>query len=283
MNNSSLVDLVAARVGYLDSTSRSQQVLDAMRKVDRRNFIPDTDDAIEIVSAGALRQLNQSLKVLSAPTEDGIKEIIISALGVSVSANNFKVSRKDLAYNDIPLEIGYDQTCSQPSMVAFMAEVLELKPGMKVLEIGTGCGYHAAVTAELLGRNGKVYSVERFAKLVSLAEGNLRTHFGSQYQERIQIIHADGSIGLPDQAPFDAIYFTAGVTLSAFEPGILAQQLKLPGGVLLYPEQNGLMVKEIYGRHGNIIDIQFYHGVRFVPLIGQNATREIKLPHSLAQ
>ncbi len=239
-----------SQTDYVGSTSRSQQVLEALRRVDRKNFIPDEEETLTAISA---------------------------------SAQALKVSRKDLAYNDEALSIGYGQTCSQPSMVAFMADALDLKPGMKILEIGTGCGYHAAVTAELIGTTGKVYSLEYLPELADLAEENLKKHFGLRYQKMVTVIKGDGSTGLPEQAPFDAIYLTAGVKLEHFEPGILAQQLKLPGGILLYPEEDGLMVKEIYGQYGNIKDIQFYRRVFFVPLRGENAESDIELPAIRAQ
>lgn len=287
MNNDSLVDQIASQEHYLVSTLRSQRVLDAMRRVDRRNFIPNAEEDLIVISEEAGGELGQSLEVIirdgRPPALEDIRRIVLGACKVNASTRRLKVSRKDLAYNDVVLDIGYDQTCSQPSMVAFMADVLELQPGMKVLEIGTGCGYHAAVTAELLGERGRVYSIECLPELVSLARKNLKSHFGKYYKKRVNVVRGDGSIGLPLQTPFDAIYLTAGVKLGHFEPGLLARQLKLPGGVLLYPEENGLMIREKYGRFGQIEEIQFYHGVQFVPLKGSNAESEIKLPTLHAQ
>lgn len=281
MNNDSLVNLVAARPEYLDSTPRSQQVLEAMRKVDRKNFIPDEEETLTIISAEAHQQLKQSLGIFNngktAVWED-VRKIVQGACAVNASAWPLKVSRRDLAYQDEVIPIGYDQTCSQPSMVAFMADALKLQPGMKVLEIGTGCGYHAAVTAELVGKKGKVYSLEYISELAELAHNNLKRHFGAGYQQRVFIIEGDGSAGLPEKAPFDAIYLTAGVRLNQFEPGILAAQLKLPGGTLLYPERDGLMMKEVYGPFGNIQDIKFYSEVCFVPLKEGNTTPKKELP-----
>ena len=276
MNNDSLVDQIASREHYLVSTPRTRRVLDAMRRVDRAKFIPDDDISITVVDEQSQRQLAQSLESVMGgderPTMANIHQIILGTCEVMASSRTLNVSRRALAYNDEVILIGYDQTCSQPSMVAFMADTLELQPGMKVLEIGTGCGYHAAVTAELVGDQGKVYSVEFLPELASLARRNLKNYFGPGYKKRVKVIRGDGSVGLPHKAPFDAIYFTAGVKLENFEPGLLAQQLKLPGGVLLYPEENGIMVREKYGRFGYIEEIQYYHGVGFVPLKGKNAT-----------
>ncbi len=287
MNNDSLVDKIASRENYLVSTPRSQRVLDAMRRVDRARFIPDENQAMTIVDEEVQRTLARNLELVMVggekPTLANIRSIVFGACELVSSARTLNVSRRALAYNDEVIPIGYDQTCSQPSMVAFMADALELQPGMNVLEIGTGCGYHAAVTAEIVGEQGKVYSVEFLPKLVSLARENLKNNFGSEYHQRVEVISGDGSTGLPDQAPFDAIYLTAGVKLGHFEPGLLARQLKLPGGLLLYPEEDGLMIRERYGRFGQIEEIQFYHGVQFVPLQGENVERVAELPTLRAQ
>ncbi len=280
--NDSLIDIVASKGYYLDSSRRSRQVLEAIRRVDRRNFIPEGEEAVlTTISAEAYQQLNQGLECITsgkpASMED-VRKIVLGACQANASAITLKISERDLAYNDEVLSIGYGQTCSQPSMVAFMADVLELKPGMKVLEIGTGCGYHAAITSELVGKEGKVYSLELVPELAELAHYNLEKQFGPDYQSRVTIINADGSTGLPERAPFDAIYLTAGVQLSQFESGILAAQLRLPGGVLLYPEEEGMMVREKYGRFGNIEDITFYSEVVFVPLKGKNAEGKAEVP-----
>lgn len=275
LTNDSLVDIVASKGYYLDSSRRSRQVLEAMRKVDRRNFIPGGEEAVfTTISAEAYQQLNQSLECITSSkpaSMENVRKIVLGACQVNASTSTLKVLQKDLAYNDEVLSIGYGQTCSQPSMVAFMTDVLELKPGMKVLEIGTGCGYHAAITSELVGKEGKVYSLELLPELAELAHFNLENQFGSDYQSRVTIINTDGSAGLPEKAPFDVIYLTAGVQLSQFEPGLLAAQLKLPGGMLLYPEEDGLLIKEVYGKYGNIRDLQLYQPVCFVPLKGKNA------------
>lgn len=273
LNNDSLVELVANTEYYLDSSRRSPQVLEAMRRVDRKNFIPDGEETLVVVDRQPQQELRKSLAAITEdkPTLENIRRIVLGACKLQASVRNFRISPRDLAYNDEVLSIGYGQTCSQPSMVAFMADMLELKPEMKVLEIGTGCGYHAAITSELVGREGKIYSMELLPELAELAEHNLERHFGPEYRSRITIINADGSAGLPERAPFDLIYLTAGVDLSQFEPGILAEQLKLPGGLLLYPEVDGLMIKEKYGPHGNISERQCYEPVCFVPLKGKNA------------
>ena len=282
MDNDFLVRAVASTYNYLGSGFRTERVLDAMRRVDRATFIPDKARVLTIVDEQVRLRLARGVGLVMKenvqPTIEDIQHIVMDAGEIVASARTVTVSQRALAYNDEAIPIGYHQTCSQPSMVAFMADALELKPGMAVLEIGTGCGYHAAVTAELLGEENRFYSVECLPELISVAEQNLHNHFGAGYRKRVKVIHADGSVGLPERAPFDAIYLTAGVRLDCFEPGVLAQQLKLPGGVLLYPEESGLMVKEVYGRFGNIQDIKLYQEVSFVPLKGENAESEYEIP-----
>lgn len=91
-------------------------------------------------------------------------------------------------------------------MVAMICEVLDLKKGMKVLEIGAGCGYNAAVVAEIVGKEGHVYSIERIKSLYNMAKNNLK-RLG--YDDRVTVIFGDGTLGYPDAAPYDRIYVTA--------------------------------------------------------------------------
>ncbi len=110
----------------------------------------------------------------------------------------------DDAYGDHPLQIGWGQTISAPHMVAIMVEELKANKGHKVLEIGTGSGYHAAVVANLVGAKGHVCSIEVVPELASIARENLeRSGTGN-----VTVIEGDGSVGLPDKAPFDRIYYT---------------------------------------------------------------------------
>ncbi|MDQ6976200.1 MAG: protein-L-isoaspartate(D-aspartate) O-methyltransferase [Mariprofundaceae bacterium] len=128
------------------------------------------------------------------------------------------------AYQDSALPIGEGQTISQPYMVARMCELLNLRGNERVLEIGTGCGYHTAILAQLCAR---VYSIERIQSLYSLAKGHLRA-IG---QGNVLLKCADGLDGWTGFAPFDAIVVTAGGALSS----TWLRQLQ-SGGVLLMPE-----------------------------------------------
>ena len=108
------------------------------------------------------------------------------------------------AYIDSPLSIGSGQTISAPHMNAMMCEYLEIKEKMKILEIGTGSGYHAALLSILVGKEGHVFSIERHKKLTETANRVIN----SLNYENITLITQDGTIGLPKQAPFDRILVT---------------------------------------------------------------------------
>lgn len=167
----------------------------------------------------------------------------------------------ELAYEDAPLPIAEEQTISQPYVVALMAEALELEPEDRVLEIGAGSGYAAAV----LGRAaGEVWAVERHESLAREARERLeRLGFSN-----VHVVHGDGTLGWPDHAPYDAVVVAAG---GPEIPQALLDQLA-PGGRLVIPigpdprtqdlirvrrTQAGQLVREDLG------------AVRFVPLIGE--------------
>ena len=138
-------------------------------------------------------------------------------------------NRRESAYADRPLPIGDGQTISAPHMVAIIAELLELDPGERVLEIGTGCGYHAAVTAELVGAEN-VYSVEYSEDLARKARRQLAA-LGYDVNVRV----GDGREGWPEGAPYDAAYFTCAPTEF---PEPVVDQVR-PGGRLLAPIGTG--------------------------------------------
>ena len=167
----------------------------------------------------------------------------------------------EMAYDDRPLPIGNRQTISQPYMVALMAEALALKGGEKVLEIGTGSGYAAAVVAEIASA---VYTIERLAPLAETATDTLK----SLGYDNVHVRCADGTLGWPEAAPFDAIVVTAGAPTV---PETLKQQLKT-GGRLVIPVESdfGLQTLLCVTRCGqDEFDTEDLGGVRFVPLIGE--------------
>lgn len=168
-------------------------------------------------------------------------------------------------YEDEPIKIGNNQTCSQPSMVAAMATFMDLRPGLRVLEIGTGSGYSAAVTAELISPGGHLFSMEIVTELHEFAVKNLQSPKYLQYH--CDLLEGDGSEGLPEHAPYDRIYFTAGVG-KYFDEQPLLKQLEI-GGIFLYPEAFGslFLLKKTPGG----IKRSDMRGVGFVYLRGKNS------------
>ena len=170
---------------------------------------------------------------------------------------------KNRAYIDSPQEIGAGQTISAPHMVAIMAERLELDDGQKVLEIGGGSGYHAAVVAEIIGPTGRVYTVERIESLARRARANLN-QIG--LDKRVKVVVGDGSRGLPEHAPYDRIFVACA---APDVPAPLVQQLK-DGGKLLIPVGARYMQTLLFiEKRGNNIIRKDYGGCVFVPLVGE--------------
>lgn len=170
------------------------------------------------------------------------------------------------AYDDMALSIGEGQTISQPYMVAVMTELLELKGNEKVLEIGSGSGYQAAILAEL---SKEVYTVERIAVLAEKAKNKLN----SMGYTNIHIRVSNGTLGWPEQAPFDRIILTAG-TPKVPEP--LINQLS-DEGILIAPvgdrfSQQLLKIKKSKGKFSE----QYHTPCVFVPLIGKYGWQEDK-------
>ena len=169
------------------------------------------------------------------------------------------------AYEDSPLPIGFGQTISQPHVVAFMIVALELSGGEKVLEIGTGSGYAAAVVAQIAG---KVYTIERIREL---ADGARAALAGLGY-DNVEVRHGDGTNGWPEEAPFDAVTVAAG----AHEvPEALKQQLRT-GGRLVIPVGRTAHLQQlvrITRLSADRFDQEGLVPVRFVPLIGDSELR----------
>ncbi len=164
------------------------------------------------------------------------------------------------AYDDLCLPIGEQQTISMPSVVATMTAALSLKGHEKVLEIGTGCGYQTAVLSKLCRR---VYTIERHAPLSRVAVSRLHDLGVTNFTPMV----GDGTLGWPEQAPFDAILVTAA---GPHVPAALVDQMK-PGGVMVIPvgpqETQQKLVKVTKDAHGAVQE-QILGPVVFVPLIG---------------
>jgi len=187
---------------------KSKKVIDAMTKVDRKNFVP--------------------------------KEYITDA------------------YSDYPIPIGFKQTISAPSIVGIMTEALDIQESDKILEIGCGSGYQAAILAEI-SKNGKIYTVERIPELAELAKEKLKDY------KNIEIINRDGYYGYENEAPYDKIIVTAAPVEI---PTPLLKQLKT-GGKMIIPVgsayiQNLILVEKISQTK---IKKNILCGCMFVPLI----------------
>jgi protein-L-isoaspartate(D-aspartate) O-methyltransferase len=191
--------------------------------------------------------------------ENGIRDEAVLAAMASVPRHIFvEEALASRAYEDTALPIGFEQTISQPFVVARMIEAMRAeKPLVNVLEIGTGCGYQAAVLARLAR---DVYSVERIATLLEKARGNLRPLRLSN----LRLVHADGSLGLPEAAPFDAIIVAAA---SAGVPRALLQQLA-PGGRIIAPVGSRDQALCLIERTATGLTEKWLDAVRFVPLRG---------------
>jgi len=179
-------------------------------------------------------------------------------------------SNRQYAYVDQPLPIGEGQTISAPHMVAMICELLELEEGMKVLEIGAGFGYNAAVLAQIIGEKGHLYTIERISSLAKIAKDNLkRTGLG----DNVTIIVGDGTKGYKEEAPYDRIYGTASAP-SLPEP--LKEQLKV-GGIMLIPVGEQQFFQDLVYIKRKLED-QFERksmgGVAFVPMIGEHGWPE---------
>ncbi len=166
------------------------------------------------------------------------------------------------SYSDAPLPLGHGQTISQPYIVALMLEALSLQPDDKVLEIGSGSGYQTALLAELAG---EVFAVERLDALYRKGEGNLR----SLGYEDIKLKLSDGTLGWPEEAPFDAMIVAAG---GPQVPPPLIEQLA-PGGRLVLPvgpdgdrQELVLLTKNQNGQ----VSRRALAGCRFVALVGRH-------------
>jgi protein-L-isoaspartate(D-aspartate) O-methyltransferase len=200
------------------------------------------------------RMIEQDLK------PRGIRDGRVLAAMAAVPRHAFvPVSDWDEAYADHPLRIGCEQTISQPYIVAYMTGLLGAGPGMRLLEIGTGSGYQAAVLA---ATGAEVFTVERHAPLQARARSALRE---AGYADRIAFRVGDGTLGWEEEAPFDGILVTAAAP-SVPEP--LKAQLA-PGGRLVLPVGRTNQRIETIVRAGDAFRTEPGIAVMFVPLIGE--------------
>lgn len=164
------------------------------------------------------------------------------------------------AYQDRPLPIGYGQTISQPYIVAYMTQIIEPSPGQRILEIGTGSGYQAAVLAEIADT---VYSIEIIPELTARAKKVLSVHY-----DNVKVKTADGYYGWEEKAPFDAIVVTAA---AEHIPPPLIEQLK-DGGRMIIPVGSPFQVQQLMlvEKKNGAISTRSLMPVRFVPFIREH-------------
>jgi protein-L-isoaspartate(D-aspartate) O-methyltransferase len=168
---------------------------------------------------------------------------------------------RNYAYVDTPLDIGQGQTISAPHMVAIMCESLDIKEGQKILEIGAGSGYHAAIVAQLVGETGRVYTIERFESLAKKAKENLE----QTNSKNVVVEIGDGSCGLPSYKPYDRIYVTCAAPCM---PQPLVEQLNDPGK-LLVPVGDMYCELTLLEKEKGTTMLHHLGGCVFVPLVGK--------------
>jgi len=222
-----------------------------------KNNIEDSNIDTEIDKYSQLRKnmVSQQLKI-----RDINNEKVLNVMG-KIERHKFVPDLlKNNAYDDNPLPIGYGQTISQPYIVALMTQSLQVNENDKVLEIGTGSGYQAAVLSGLVD---KVYTIEIINELAKSAE----TRLNNLGYDNVKVKNADGYFGWEEFAPFDAIIVTAAAN---HIPPSLLEQLK-DGGKLIIPLGSTLTFQTltIVTKKRDDLETEFITGVRFVPLTGK--------------
>ena len=201
----------------------------------------------------------RKMRFLYALRSRGVTDARVLTAMEQVDRGNFvRGLFAERAYEDMPLPISCGQTISQPSVVGLMTQALNVQPRDTVLEVGTGSGYQAAILAHLTRR---VYTVDRHRRLVAEAQALFR----DLGLVNIVAMVADGSYGLPDQAPFDRIIVTAA---AEDPPGPLLAQLKI-GGIMVVPVGQSDTVQHLIKvtRNERGYDYEELRPVRFVPLV----------------
>lgn len=223
----------------------------------KNNIEKSNDAAGEISKYNELRKNMVEHQLRSRDIND---EKVLNVMGKVERHKFVPESLKNNAYDDNPLPIGYGQTISQPYIVALMTRSLDVDKNDKVLEIGTGSGYQAAVLSELVD---EVYTIEIIKELSFTAE----ERFKNLGYKNIKVKNADGYFGWEEFAPYDAIIVTAA---SNHIPPPLPEQLK-DGGKLIIPLGSTLNFQTLtlVTKKGNNLETEFITGVRFVPLTGK--------------
>ena len=226
--------------------------------------IPAACSPVAVDEAFALARQRMVAEQLSSSGRGITNVQVLAAMGKVLRHELVPDRFRSQAYQDRPLPIGYGQTISQPYIVAFMTEQLEPKPNDRVLEIGTGSGYQAAVLAELVA---EVYTIEIVEDLAQRAAADLKRLGYSN----VQVRGGDGYKGWPEAAPFDAIIVTCGPEKI---PQPLIEQLKDGGRMIIPvgPTWNQQLV--LLRKQGGKVERRAVLPVRFVPMTGQSQQPE---------
>jgi protein-L-isoaspartate(D-aspartate) O-methyltransferase len=210
-------------------------------------------------------QEKKTILINSLIEENALKTKAVIEAFKKVRREDFVTEKyKEFAYVDEPLPTIDGQTISQPYTVAVMTEALHPKAGQKILEIGAGSGYQAAILAELVGKKGKIVSVERVKELADFAKQNLK----KAGYKNVLVVEGDGTLGYSEKAPYDRIIVTAS---SPDVPKPLIEQMKA-GGMMIIPVGNELYLLEKTKEKSMKKTFLGYYA--FVPLIGKYGNKE---------
>ena len=208
--------------------------------------------------------MNQKTELINFWKETlGLKESELNAFKDVNREDFIPVNLKSRAYEDNPLPLLRGKTISQPTTVMIMTHALELKPGEKVFEVGTGSGYQAAIISKIVGKKGKVITNEIIPELVSFAKQNLN----KANIKNVEVYENDGAKGMSNEAPFDKIIITAAC--KEF-PKPLLKQLK-PEGIIVGPvgsQYEQEMVKGIKDKNDKL-QLEFLGPFLFTPMYGK--------------
>lgn len=223
----------------------------------------DTEDGYRAQRAALVSEIEaDTRRTAEYLGRDRLDTRVLEALGKVPRHAFVPVSEQPFAYDNRPLPIGYGQTISQPFIVAIMTDLLEPEPGDRVLEVGTGSGYQAAVLAELVDQ---VYSIEIVETLATSA----RQRLAALGYANVSVRHGDGYYGWEEHAPFDAIVVTAA---ASHVPPPLVAQLK-PGGHMIIPVGSRFLTQQLVliskQADGSLVTRQLLPVV-FVPLTGSH-------------